>query len=500
MRLYRGLYGMLGSYELMRLKWDFDIGSYHNLWVSPYMTDQLTDVAFLSRQLRQQRFVLGVLDNFRGLFQRIEAELARARRLPPQEPRHVLLRAREHRLPAEDRAAALAPGDARAGGAHLQHRAARRLRAARPGRRASPGRSRPSSRAPLASGRGARPELTLALVGRGHARGDRLPARRGAGRSRPSARARSARPSSSSGLASFAASRAAQRPRPRPRAARPAARAGGARVRERRRALRAARARGDRGDAMRALPRLAARRRLDPPAGRAHARALRARLHRAVLPQGQRRLRRAVRRAGGRARRARVGGARAHLGARRELPRLGADARRPRASSSWCARPGSGTTGKASLDRALRALLPPENTARAGARSTGSARSAPSWACRRRSRRIHAARIRSRSPSSSVAASRARRFVQPKRPSSRRSSPASRKRRNSAASGQGCAPAAPRPARSKSKPGPSPSQLEQQAEAVGARRLLHERGEGRDRAARRSSPAAPGAPARARGA
>jgi flavin-dependent dehydrogenase len=76
MRLYRGLYGMIGSYELMRLKWDFDIGSYHNLWVAPYMTDQLTDPAFLSRQLRQQRFVLGVLDNFRGLFQRAERELA----------------------------------------------------------------------------------------------------------------------------------------------------------------------------------------------------------------------------------------------------------------------------------------------------------------------------------------------------------------------------------------------------------------------------------------
>lgn len=75
MRLYRGLYGMLGSYELMRLKWDFDIGSYHNLWVSPYMTDLLTEPAFLSRQLRQQRFVLGVLDNFRGLFQRVEKEL-----------------------------------------------------------------------------------------------------------------------------------------------------------------------------------------------------------------------------------------------------------------------------------------------------------------------------------------------------------------------------------------------------------------------------------------
>jgi flavin-dependent dehydrogenase len=75
MRLYRGLYDLVGSFELMRLKWDFDIGSYHNLWVSPYMTDQLTDVAFLSRQLRQQRFVLGVLENFRGLFQRTEQAL-----------------------------------------------------------------------------------------------------------------------------------------------------------------------------------------------------------------------------------------------------------------------------------------------------------------------------------------------------------------------------------------------------------------------------------------
>jgi hypothetical protein len=75
MRLYRGLYGLIGSYELMRLKWDFDIGSYHNLWVSPYMTDLLTDAAFLSRQLRQQRFVVGVMDNFRALFQRVEAKL-----------------------------------------------------------------------------------------------------------------------------------------------------------------------------------------------------------------------------------------------------------------------------------------------------------------------------------------------------------------------------------------------------------------------------------------
>ncbi|MDX1648493.1 MAG: hypothetical protein R3263_01445, partial [Myxococcota bacterium] len=75
MRLYRGLYGMLGSYELMRVKWDFDIGSYHNLWVAPYMTDQVFETGFLRRQLRQQRFVLALMDNFTALFRRVETEL-----------------------------------------------------------------------------------------------------------------------------------------------------------------------------------------------------------------------------------------------------------------------------------------------------------------------------------------------------------------------------------------------------------------------------------------
>ncbi|MEN8183351.1 MAG: tryptophan 7-halogenase [Myxococcota bacterium] len=75
MGLYRGLYGMIGSYELMGLKWDFDIGSYHNLWVSPYMTDRLTDIDFLSNELRQQRFVQAAMKNFRALFSRVEAAL-----------------------------------------------------------------------------------------------------------------------------------------------------------------------------------------------------------------------------------------------------------------------------------------------------------------------------------------------------------------------------------------------------------------------------------------
>ncbi len=75
MRLYRGLYGTLGSYELMRLKWDFDIASYHNLWVAPFMTNQHLEPAFLRRQLRMRRFVLLAMENFARLFQKAEGRL-----------------------------------------------------------------------------------------------------------------------------------------------------------------------------------------------------------------------------------------------------------------------------------------------------------------------------------------------------------------------------------------------------------------------------------------
>ena len=74
-RLYRGLYGTFGSFELMHAKWDFDIGSYHNLWVSPYMTDLVFDTDYLEHQLRQERIVLATLENFAALFRRVEATL-----------------------------------------------------------------------------------------------------------------------------------------------------------------------------------------------------------------------------------------------------------------------------------------------------------------------------------------------------------------------------------------------------------------------------------------
>ena len=75
MRLYRGLYQTLGSYELLKLKWQFDISSYYNLWLDPYMQDQHLDAAFLVRQLRERIPVLQALANFAALFRKVEKSL-----------------------------------------------------------------------------------------------------------------------------------------------------------------------------------------------------------------------------------------------------------------------------------------------------------------------------------------------------------------------------------------------------------------------------------------
>ena len=75
MRLYRNLYGCFGNYDLARAKWDFDIGSYYNMWVSAYLRDQHLDPEYLRLQLRLEPFVLRVVDEFAALFQRVEASL-----------------------------------------------------------------------------------------------------------------------------------------------------------------------------------------------------------------------------------------------------------------------------------------------------------------------------------------------------------------------------------------------------------------------------------------
>jgi hypothetical protein len=77
MLLYRDLYDTSGSYELACVKWDFDIASYYNLWVSSYMRDRHLDIDQLSAQLRLKPYILQALQNFSALFQRVESELRR---------------------------------------------------------------------------------------------------------------------------------------------------------------------------------------------------------------------------------------------------------------------------------------------------------------------------------------------------------------------------------------------------------------------------------------
>jgi flavin-dependent dehydrogenase len=73
--LYRNQYPVLGSYELCKLKWDFDVGCYYNLWISQYMCDQHLDARALKRQVRQREYVLTALANFSALFQKVNAHL-----------------------------------------------------------------------------------------------------------------------------------------------------------------------------------------------------------------------------------------------------------------------------------------------------------------------------------------------------------------------------------------------------------------------------------------
>ncbi|MCZ6465075.1 MAG: tryptophan 7-halogenase [Proteobacteria bacterium] len=73
--LFRNLYDCMGSMELARVKWDFDIGCYYNLWVHSYMRDEHLNPSWLRRQLRLEELVLQSLRNFSDLFQQCEAAL-----------------------------------------------------------------------------------------------------------------------------------------------------------------------------------------------------------------------------------------------------------------------------------------------------------------------------------------------------------------------------------------------------------------------------------------
>jgi flavin-dependent dehydrogenase len=75
LELYRQQYELFGSYELGRLKWDFDIASYFNLWVTAYMQGSHLDPRWLRRQLRMAPSVLSALREFNQTFREVAGAL-----------------------------------------------------------------------------------------------------------------------------------------------------------------------------------------------------------------------------------------------------------------------------------------------------------------------------------------------------------------------------------------------------------------------------------------
>jgi flavin-dependent dehydrogenase len=75
MKLYSEQYPALGSFETMRLKWNFDISCYYNLWLDFFLRDSHLDLRKLREQLRRKDYVLAALENFRLLFGKLVREL-----------------------------------------------------------------------------------------------------------------------------------------------------------------------------------------------------------------------------------------------------------------------------------------------------------------------------------------------------------------------------------------------------------------------------------------
>lgn len=75
LRIHRGLYSMLGSYELFKLRYSVDLAAYYNLWMYAYMRDYHLNFFWLRKQLRQKDLILNAQANFRDLFGKLESEL-----------------------------------------------------------------------------------------------------------------------------------------------------------------------------------------------------------------------------------------------------------------------------------------------------------------------------------------------------------------------------------------------------------------------------------------
>ena len=82
--LYRDQYELFGSYELMSIKWNYDIAAYYALWVNSYLQDLHLDLDDLRHELRQGAFVVKALERFAELFGRTERAVTEAGRYHAQ--------------------------------------------------------------------------------------------------------------------------------------------------------------------------------------------------------------------------------------------------------------------------------------------------------------------------------------------------------------------------------------------------------------------------------
>ncbi len=75
MLLYEDLYSTFGSFDLLQLKWDFDIACYYNLWFDSYLRDEHLDLDGVRRMLGGRAETLTCLRNFADMFRALRDTL-----------------------------------------------------------------------------------------------------------------------------------------------------------------------------------------------------------------------------------------------------------------------------------------------------------------------------------------------------------------------------------------------------------------------------------------
>lgn len=75
MLIYRDLYPILGSFEILSLKWSFDIASYYNMWGHFYVNDLHLDLKQIRSEIRRQAPTLDGQEQFAALFRKLGEEL-----------------------------------------------------------------------------------------------------------------------------------------------------------------------------------------------------------------------------------------------------------------------------------------------------------------------------------------------------------------------------------------------------------------------------------------